>query len=57
MMKKTIKILLIPFTLLAFIVGLIRFIIEMTWDISSDFKKEIILYLSDNLNKNKDDNK
>ena len=54
-MKKTIKILLIPFTLLAFIVGLIRFIIEMTWDISSDFKKEIILYLSDNLNQNPDE--
>tara|TARA_R110002167_G_scaffold7497_2_gene35576 strand:+ start:785 stop:934 length:150 start_codon:yes stop_codon:yes gene_type:complete len=49
-MKKTIKILLIPFALLAFIVGLIRFIIEMTWDISSDFKKKIILYLSNNLN-------
>ena len=54
-MKKTIKILLIPFSLLAFIVGLIRFIIEMMWDISSDFKKEIILYLSDNLNQNKDE--
>lgn len=45
--KKRIKIILVPFTIFAVFIGLIRFLCVLTWGISTEFKNDIFLYLVD----------
>jgi hypothetical protein len=46
-MRKVIKIILVPFTIFAAIIGLIRFLCVLTWGISTEFKNDLFLYLVD----------
>ena len=46
-MRSIIKILLLPLALFGFVIGFIRFIMDMIWGTSTEAKNEIILFLAD----------